>query len=199
MFARDDASVKASLSRNEFYLEDVAPQLACNEESAVGRIIALCSQPGDTVQHSLGPAATSGSVLDKAAEIDDAVNLSCNWIDAHDLLRHPDVRPHLAIDVFKLVQITDGVALQVHRHFVLHLERFRIEELQRVAAIAQDQVCAVPGEPPPFRRVVVRSHIVESVDIVDKGDVRLPGQLVNMSADDGDAFAEVAAAQALAL
>src|SRR5690606_21356080 len=40
---------------------------------------------------------------------------------------------------------------------------------------------------------------VESVDIVDKGDVRLPGQLVNMSADDGDAFAEVAAAQALAL
>src|SRR3989338_7408486 len=172
----------ASLPGYQLDLENIAPEFTGDKQSAIADVIG--GLPGYAVEHSLG--AAGGGVIGEQGEIDDACHRSALRIDADNLVGLPDVGLDFAVDVFEFVQIGDWISLPLHVHRALHCECLGIKELQFGCAIAEDQMGAVPGQPPTLRRIIVRCDGLERLEIVHKDDVGLPGQLIDFVFNDSE-------------
>src|SRR6185312_6497700 len=79
------------------------------------------------------------------------------------------------------------------RDLALRLERSGIEEAQRRGAVAHDEMLAVVREPPPLGRILKGLQDAERVEVVHEREPALPRDLVELVAENRNAFAEVLA------
>src|SRR5262249_9479710 len=103
----------------------------------------------------------------------------------------PHVREDLSVYIFKLVQLSQGLALIEHLDRSQYLKVSRIPELQPVRAIAHDQRLLITGQPPALALVVELAYLVQRAKVVDKTNARKPGKLVYLALEYSQALGKV--------
>ena len=81
----------------------------------------------------------------------------------------------------------------LHRDVPDLAESLGIEEVDLARSVAFDQIPAVLGQPPAFAVVMKGFKQAEAEAVVDKGDMRLPGELDQRAAPWGESLGKVLA------
>src|ERR1043165_9134796 len=141
---------------------------------------------GDLLLVGLGERAP------QRAHVRDAVDAAAQRIDAQDAQGHEHVAVELALGELQFVQSLNIARLVgLDLHLARDREGFRIGEIERRAAVAENQAAAVVGEPPAFARVLHRALELAG-EVVDEHVVLGPGELEQLAVHDGQALAEIA-------
>ena len=100
---------------------------------------------------------------------------------------------------FELVEVGNRFSVFLYDDGADLLEGLRIEEAEGCAAVREDDVRGVVGQPPAFAAVGQCAQQAKAEAVINEGDVRLPGELDEGAAPVSEAFAEVLGVEALAL
>lgn len=164
-------------------LEQSRPALAGDEQASARGV------PGDAVEHAGGGAIRQGCA--QPGGIEHTQDFAALRVDAQNIVGVPDVGPDLAVDVFELVESVDRDTVVVYPQAPNDGEIVGVEQAQGRAAVAHDQMRAVPGQPPALAGVVQPRHLFERIAVIDECDAGFPGQLVEAVIGERQAFAEV--------
>src|SRR5262245_35774966 len=103
----------------------------------------------------------------------------------------PDGRPDLPVNIFEFVQVAQRRPIELDRKLPRRLETVGINKRQDVRAVAQDKRLAVIGQTPALGIVIEFANLRETVPVIDKAAVRLPGQLDQPVVDHRQTLAEI--------
>src|SRR5262245_10081677 len=163
-------------------LEEERPELAADED-APGRGIV-----GDAVQHrALVPPLARGQ---ESRQVEVRRDAARRGVDPDDVVRVPDVGPHLALDELELVEVRERPAVPGDVEPPGGREALRVEVGQDVGAVAQDETRPVVREPPPLALVAELPEKAEARQVVDEPAARAPGQLDEAIPHAGKSLAE---------
>src|SRR6185369_6060987 len=112
-------------------------------------------------------------------------------IDHRDPVVVPDVRVNLTLHIFQLVQFLDWLTPVRHVNTSRHSKIYRVEKPESTRSVAQYQRLPVRREAPTLALIVKLTRVSKRLRIVDKTDVVLPRELVNLAIQRGDAFREI--------
>lgn len=126
----------------------------------------------------------------EAGEVEPAGDFAVSSGNAGDALGLIDIGEDLAVDVFELVELVDGVGAVGDGESFLDGEILGAAEGELVAAVAHDEVGAVVSEAPAFALVGVGADGLEGVWLEDVGGGFLPGEDPELLADEGESLAE---------
>jgi hypothetical protein len=166
----------------ELDFKEAGPELAGDEEAVMGCV------PGDAVEYSI--AVRVLNVRQEAGEVDPAKDVAGLRRDAGDAIGEPDIGEDLAMDVFELIELVDGLAMIADADGALDSEGGRIEKTQSGCAVAEDKLLAVLREAPALAGVVLHAQRRERGAVVEEGAVGLPGELDERVAPAGEALCE---------
>src|SRR6185503_1914672 len=102
----------------------------------------------------------------------------------------PDVGVDFSVDEFEFVEVADGSFSVRHCDGFFDLKAVWIEETNAIRAVAENQRLAVGGEPPALAVVLELADLLEGLCVVDKTELLLPRELVNLVVQKGDALGE---------
>src|SRR5689334_22322206 len=112
-------------------------------------------------------------------------------VDCRDSVVVPDVGVNLAVHEFEFVKLSDG-RFSVHDcDGFCHPKAVRIEKSKAIRAVAQNKRAAVGSEAPAFAVVLKLPDLFKAPRVVDETELMLPGELVNLVVQQGDAFGEI--------
>ena len=123
-------------------------------------------------------------------EVEGSKDLARFRIDADDAIGMPDVGKNFAFDELEFVELTDGISSVRDGDFARDAIGFGVDELELCGAIAHDQMSAIIGESPAFAMETEVFLPSERCGIVDESLLVLPGELVELAVEFGEAFAE---------
>ena len=135
----------------------------------------------------------------QAGEVDPAEDFAGRGCDARDAIGMPDVGVDLAMDEFEFVELGDGFAVVLDGDAAGFVKGGWGRRSGRCGAVAEDEVVCVVGKAPAFVVDGERAQKAERGAVVDKRDVRLPGELDERRAPVGEAFGEVLAGHVVQL
>src|SRR5579863_5908931 len=143
--------------------------------------------PGDAIEHIfLLPCLR----LSNRREVDPRRHLPRLRIDLRNPVRVPDIRPDLSSNEFQLIQIRHRFRPGKDFHRLRNLKRLRIDVLQPVRPVAQNQRRFVMRQSPAFGAVWESSKLPKRPQVVDESGLIKPGQLINLSVKNRKPFAK---------
>lgn len=163
--------------------EDFRPELASNEETVSGRVVR------DAIENRF--VARELIAGHESFEVNPAEDAAVRGRYTRDPIGMPDVGVDLAVNVFKLVELCDGLAVVGDGKAANFLEGVGIEEAQNRAAVAEDERSGIVRETPAFTLVVEGAEEPEGQAIVNECGVRLPRELDECVLPIGKALPEV--------
>src|SRR5690554_5977720 len=140
---------------------DLGPVFAGDEDPRRLRIV------GNAVEVA-GPPPRPHS-LAQSPQVEPAVHLAAEGIDAGDPVAAEDIRPDFTLDHFQLVEPGDRPAAIGDGQSPMFREIVGIDKAQLGTAVTHDQPSAVVGQPPALPGVRHPRQRFEGLAIIDKG------------------------------
>ena len=122
---------------------------------------------------------------------DKAQNIAVLGVDRGNRVGQVDVGEDCALNEFQLVQIFNRLPLVAYPHLSHDLHCARIKPIERVCAVGEDEGGAIGGEPPALGLVMETAQMFESVGVINKAGIFLPGELIELAIEQDQPFSKV--------
>src|SRR5262249_47678157 len=124
------------------------------------------------------------------AHIRDCVDAAAPWVDAHNAPGGEDVAVEAPAHQLELIEAVNlAWAVGANLDGTAHREGLRIDVVERWPTVAEDQAGAVIGQSPALAQIAHRALSLGG-EVVDEDLVILPGELIDLVVEDGEALAE---------
>ena len=171
----------------ELDLEELRPELSRYKEAVPAGIV------GDPVEYIHGgPPVGAG---EQPLQIDPAGYGAGYGRNLRDPIRPVDIGINLAPDELQFVQTGQRHPPAVHIQPSRFPEGFRIQKPQRRGAVAHDQPVPIASQTPSLSRIAEGSAELQTQTVVNKPQIRSPGQLQQPAAPLGDPLPEILTVQ----
>src|SRR5271156_1446595 len=166
--------------------EDAGPQFARDKQPFAIRIVR------DSVEH--GARFEAIDRTQQALEINPANHFAGLRRDSRNPIRLPHVGENLSFDELQFVQLIDGSVPIADFETPLLRKRACVQHANFGGSVAHEELVscalAVRGKAPPFAGIGKAAQQTEVAQVVDKSDLRLPGELHNFVLEESDALAK---------